>query len=97
MEDNLKCYKCRWCCFAESGYSEYTVTDEWVSCPSDRFAEVSKYDDSENKGLIELASKDCPYFLKGEPAQNCMSDEYEEDEVADRVKEFEETYKTEKE
>lgn len=92
MNENLKCLKCHWLCFDISGYSDWTVTGEWINCPSDRFKELDKYEDIKNEGLLALAAKDCPFYKDGEPAQELSLDEPNGD-VVERVAEFEDRYK----
>lgn len=70
----MNCYKCHWLCFTCTGYSDYTVTGEWIKCPSRRFEKLYKYEDKKNIGLIELASKDCPFFKRGKPAESGVED-----------------------
>lgn len=75
MCDSLKCYKCSWLAYRESGYSEHTVTNTWIECMCGRFdQENMSYEDKQNKGLIEIASKDCPYWREGEPVQQYVED-----------------------
>lgn len=87
----MKCYKCHWLCFTCSGYSDWTVTGEWINCPSGRFKELDKYEDKKNEGLIALASKDCPFFKEGVPAETCVDDT---DETDKRVEEFKKLFPT---
>jgi len=90
MLDSLKCYNCRWLCFTQSGYSAWTVTGDWISCPSGRFEELDKYEDKENEGRISLAGKDCPYYTEGSPAESSVEDTEETDK---RIEEFKRNYK----
>ena len=90
MLNALKCYGCRWLCFTQTGYSDYTVEGDWISCPSGRFEELDKYDDKENEGRISLAGKDCPFYKQGCPAESSV--EYTEETDA-RISEFKEIYK----
>ena len=87
MNENLKCLKCHWLCFTLSGYSDWTVTGEWIDCPSGRFKQLDKYEDTKNEGLLALAAKECPYFKEGMPAEETSLDE-PTGVVDDRYEEF---------
>lgn len=92
MDEKLKCLKCKWLCLDISGYSDWTVTGEWITCPSGRFSQLDKYEDTKNDGLLALAADNCPYYENGTPAEEVSLDEPNE-EVAKRCEEFENKFK----
>ncbi len=92
MSEELKCYKCKWLAFRMSGYSDYTVEDEWIECVANRFKNIEKYHiedtDKENRGIIAVASENCPFFVEGEPTENSVEDEKDYEEQVKQFKIF---------
>jgi len=69
MSDKLKCYSCKFLHLKGSGYSDWTWTSTWFVCTRNRFEETHEEPEGEDIGIIEKASKDCPFYVNGEPLE----------------------------
>ena len=73
-----KCYRCKFLCFQDTGYSDYTVTGQLVECLKNKFEEREKVWNQDEKaiaeeeGFLAASSKNCKQYSEGEPLESSV-------------------------
>ena len=85
-----KCYGCKFLCFSESGYSEYTITSSWIECLKMKFADrqrIQEWDDKivEQDGFLAAAAAQCKDYSEGDPLDLSIGDGIFSDMKAQRL------------